>query len=117
MVRAYADLLADEPPLEGRESEDPARREQRNSWHLGTIEQVERLDRLVDSILASVRVEPDQAATLATVDIEEFVRGSWPTCSRCSIGTSPSSCPAARFTWWSTAPTCERSWSTSSRTP
>jgi signal transduction histidine kinase len=74
VVRAYADLLADEPPLEGRESRDPARREQRNSWHLGTIEQIERLDRLVDSILASVRVEPDQAATLATVDIEAFVR-------------------------------------------
>jgi signal transduction histidine kinase len=75
VVRAYADLLADEPPLDGRESRDPGRREQRNSWHLGTIEQIERLDRLVDSILASVRVEPDQAATLATVDIERFVIG------------------------------------------
>ena len=75
VVRAYADLLSDEPPLDGRESRDPARREQRASWHLGTIEQIERLDRLVDSILASVRVEPDQAPTLATVDIERFVRG------------------------------------------
>jgi signal transduction histidine kinase len=75
IVRAYADLLADEPPLEGRESRDPSRREQRASWHLGTVEQVDRLDRLVDSILASVRVEPDQAATLATVDIEQAIRG------------------------------------------
>ena len=74
IVRAYADLLADEPPLDGRESRDPERREQREAWHLGTIEQVERLDRLVDSILASVRVESDQAATLATVDIEVFIQ-------------------------------------------
>jgi signal transduction histidine kinase len=73
VVRAYADLLADEPLLDGRDSRDPARREQRTSWHLGTIEQIDRLDRLVDSILASVRVESDQAATLAAVDIEEVI--------------------------------------------
>jgi signal transduction histidine kinase len=74
VVRAYADLLADEPALDGRESRDPTRRETRASWHLGTIEQIERLDRLVDSILTSVRVEADQGATLATVDIEDFIR-------------------------------------------
>ena len=69
VVRAYADLLADEPTLEGRESRDPARRAQRSAWHRGTIEQIERLDRLVDSILASVRVVPDQPASVITVDV------------------------------------------------
>jgi signal transduction histidine kinase len=69
VVRAYADLLADEPTLDGRESRDPARRAQRSAWHRGTLEQIERLDRLVDSILASVRVVPDQPASLVTVDV------------------------------------------------
>jgi len=74
IVRAYTDLLAEEPELVGRESRDPARRAQRDDWHRAAIEQVERLDRLVDSILASVRVEPDQPAELATVDVEQTVR-------------------------------------------
>jgi len=69
VVRAYADLLAEEPQLQGRESRDPARRAQRAAWHRGTVEQIERLDRLVDSILASVRVVPDQPASLVTVDV------------------------------------------------
>ena len=73
VVRAYADLLADDPPLEGRESRDPARRRQREGWHQATLEQVERLDRLVDSILASVRVVPDQPAALATTDVGGLV--------------------------------------------
>ena len=33
VVRAYTELLADDPPLEGRESRDPDRRAQRNAWH------------------------------------------------------------------------------------
>src|SRR5512147_193854 len=58
VVRAYTDLLAEEPPLRGRESRDLGRRETRAAWHRATLEQIERLDRLVDSILASVRVVP-----------------------------------------------------------
>jgi signal transduction histidine kinase len=74
VVRAYTDLLSEEPPLAGRRSRDPERRARRASWHDGTIEQIERLDRLVDSILASVRVVPDQPAALETTDIEALVR-------------------------------------------
>jgi len=73
VVRAYADLLAEEPPLEGRSSRDQERRDRRASWHDGTIEQIERLDRLVDSILASVRVIPDQPAEVAPTDVDELV--------------------------------------------
>ena len=73
VVRAYTDLLADDPPLEGRASRDPLRRSTRAGWHRATLEQVERLDRLVDSILASVRVVPDQPATLAPTDIGRLV--------------------------------------------
>jgi len=73
VVRAYTDLLADDPPLEGRESRDPERRAQRAGWHRGTLEQVERLDRLVDSILASVRIVPDQAPAVAPTDVGGLV--------------------------------------------
>ena len=73
VVRAYTDLLADDPPLEGRASRDPLRRSTRAGWHRATLEQVERLDRLVDSILASVRVVPEQPAALAPTDIGSLV--------------------------------------------
>ena len=73
VVRAYTDLLAEEPPLDGRSSRDQERRDRRASWHDGTIEQIERLDRLVDSILASVRVVPDQPAEVVPTDVEELV--------------------------------------------
>src|SRR6476620_10278778 len=73
IVRAYADLLADEPPLRGRESRDIARRETRSAWHRATLEQIERLDRLVDSILASVRVVPEGPAAVEPVDVESAV--------------------------------------------
>lgn len=73
VVRAYTDLLAEDPPLEGRESRDPIRRAQRSAWHTATLEQVERLDRLVDSILQSVRVVPDQPATLLPTDVGRLV--------------------------------------------
>jgi signal transduction histidine kinase len=70
VVRAYTDLLAEEPELEpGRESRDPERRERRAGWYRATMEQVARLDRLVDSILASVRVVPEQPADLVPTDI------------------------------------------------
>jgi signal transduction histidine kinase len=73
VVRAYADLLAEEPELDGRDSRDPQRRERRAGWYAATIAQVERLDRLVDSILESVRVVPDQPATLEPVDIRAVI--------------------------------------------
>lgn len=73
VVRAYTDLLADEPPLDGRSSRDPSRRATRAAWHLGTVEQIERLDRLVDSILASVRVVPDQPADLEPLAVDAVV--------------------------------------------
>ncbi len=73
VVRAYTELLADDPPLEDRESRDPARRAQRAAWHSATLEQVERLDRLVDSILASVRVVPDVPAAVIPTDVDATI--------------------------------------------
>lgn len=73
VVRAYADLLAEEPQLAGRESRDIERRQTRAAWHGATLEQIERLDRLVDSILASVRVVPEDAASVSPVDVEALV--------------------------------------------
>jgi signal transduction histidine kinase len=73
VARAYLELLADEPPLEGRNSRDPERRARRAAWHDGAIEQVERLDRLVDSILASVRVVPDEPAAVSPVDLDALI--------------------------------------------
>jgi signal transduction histidine kinase len=74
VVRAYADLLAEEPALAGRESRDLERRKTRHAWHQATLEQIERLDRLVDSILASVRVVPEDAASVTPVDVERAVQ-------------------------------------------
>jgi signal transduction histidine kinase len=73
IVRAYADLLAEEPPLRGRESRDMARRQTREVWHRSALEQIERLDRLVDSILASVRVVPEGPASVVPVDLDGLV--------------------------------------------
>ena len=75
VVRAYTDLLSEEPGLDGRMSRDPSRRRQRAAWHRGAMEQVERLDRLVDSILASVRPldEQREPAEVVPVDLAEVV--------------------------------------------
>ena len=73
VVRAYTDLLANEPSLDGRQSRDPERRERRAEWYRGTMSQIERLDRLVDSILASVRVVPDHPAASEPTDVGEVV--------------------------------------------
>jgi signal transduction histidine kinase len=73
VVRAYTELLADDPPLDDRESRDPIRRAQRAAWHDASLEQVERLDRLVDSILQSVRVVPDAPAAVVPTDVEETI--------------------------------------------
>jgi signal transduction histidine kinase len=73
VVRAYADLLAEEPPLDGRESRDPQRRATRAAWHDGANEQIQRLDRLVDSILASVRVDPDRPPEIESFELPAVV--------------------------------------------
>jgi len=73
VVRAYTELLAEEPALQGRPSRDVTRRLQRAAWHDAALEQIERLDRLVDSILASVRVVPDQPADVSPVDVAALV--------------------------------------------
>ena len=73
VVRAYTDLLAEEPPLDGRSSRDPGRRQTRAAWRQGTVDQIQRLDRLVDSILESVRVVPSLPPELTTVDLHAFV--------------------------------------------
>src|SRR5438477_216803 len=49
------------------------RRAQRQAWHDAAMEQVERLDRLVDSILASVRIVPAEAAEVSPTDVEATV--------------------------------------------
>jgi signal transduction histidine kinase len=73
VVRAYTELLAEEPPLDGRDSRDPERRDRRAGWYRATMEQVNRLDRLVDSILASVRVGPEPPADLHPTDVGQVV--------------------------------------------
>ncbi|MFL5680751.1 MAG: ATP-binding protein [Chloroflexota bacterium] len=94
VVRAYTDLLADDPPLEGRESRDPVRRAEREAWHRATLEQIERLDRLVDSILASVRIVPDQPAAVEPTDVgtlvDDVVRGLEPILQRHRLEVRPS---------------------------
>jgi signal transduction histidine kinase len=94
VVRAYADLLADEPPLRGRESRDLARRETRAAWHRATLEQIERLDRLVDSILASVRVVPEGPASVTPIDlgglVDEVVSSLRPILDRHRVEIVPS---------------------------
>ena len=74
VVRAYTDLLAEEPELSpDRPSRDPDRRERREGWYRAAMEQVARLDRLVDSILASVRIVPDEHADVAPTDVPTIV--------------------------------------------
>ncbi len=53
VVRAYVDLLADAAST----GSEAASAELVETWHAGATDQVTRLDRLVDSILASVRGE------------------------------------------------------------
>ncbi len=53
VVRAYVDLLADAAAANAT----GARQAQVETWRAGTVDQVTRLDRLVDGILASVRGE------------------------------------------------------------
>jgi signal transduction histidine kinase len=93
VVRAYTDLLADEPQLRG-ESRDLARRNTRAGWHRAALEQIERLDRLVDSILASVRVVPEGPASVTPVDlgreVGEVVASLRPILNRHRVEIAPS---------------------------
>jgi signal transduction histidine kinase len=73
VVRAYADLLGEDPPLDDRESRDPQRRRQRAEWHGAAIDQIDRLDRLVDSILASVRRTEDGPAVAEPIDVASLL--------------------------------------------
>jgi signal transduction histidine kinase len=70
IVRAYADLLAEEPPLKGRRSRDPTRRAARAGWHEAATGQIERIDRLVDSIIASVRPAAEDEASAEVVPVD-----------------------------------------------
>ncbi len=70
VVRAYTDLLSEEPPLDGRESRDPDRRATRERWHRAALGQVERIDRLIDSVLASIRPAAElPPAVIVPVDV------------------------------------------------
>jgi signal transduction histidine kinase len=70
VVRAYTDLLSEEPELVGRESRDPARRAKRDAWHQAALGQIERIDRLIDSVLASVRPSAEgPAVDIGPVDV------------------------------------------------
>ena len=119
VVRAYADLLAEEPPLEGRGSRDPDRRAARAIWHAAVVAQIERIDRLVDSIIASVRPEgrqdppaenrPVDPATVVAEVVEELAPSSVTTASRFGPTSTATSSP--------TRLASGRSSSTSSRTP
>jgi len=63
VVRAYLDLLADAVAPESPRGDDVA------SWHGAAIDQVQRLDRLVDSILASIRPEEEPRISAEEVDL------------------------------------------------
>jgi signal transduction histidine kinase len=82
VVRAYVDLLGDAAAdaAGAPASDDRAGSAGPNpntdlveEWRAQAIAQVTRLDRLVDSILASVRVVPDQPATLEPVAVAELL--------------------------------------------
>jgi signal transduction histidine kinase len=68
--------------LVGRESRDLIRRRTRDEWHNRAIDQIERLDRLVDSILASGRPLEDRPSDVVPVDVaallDEVVGGLRP---------------------------------------
>jgi signal transduction histidine kinase len=66
IVRVYVDLLADAAIAGGAA---PAAED----WRTAADDQLLRLDRLVDSILASVRTAPDEPASVGAVDLSEIV--------------------------------------------
>ena len=91
----------------------------RAAWHQGTIEQIERLDRLVDSILDVRARGPGPAADARR---RRHRAGSSTTCSassvRCSRGTSRGSPRSRRLhVDGRSGAAFARCWSTCSRTP
>jgi signal transduction histidine kinase len=67
VVRAYLELIADAVP------EASASRRQVDEWHEAAATQVARLDRLVDSILASVRPESPTPIERVLVDVDGVI--------------------------------------------
>ena len=88
-------------------------------WHRATLEQIERLDRLVDSILASVRVVPGGPGRRRARSTSRRVVGEVldraPAAARQPPARRPADAPACRP--WPTRRGSARSSSTSSRTP
>ena len=72
VVRAYVDLLADE----AAEHAGDERRTQVETWRAGTVDQVNRLDRLVDGILASVRGEGLTGLRREPFDVVSAISGT-----------------------------------------
>jgi signal transduction histidine kinase len=72
IVRAYLDLLADA----ASGAEDPPARASADDWRTAAVEQVTRLDRLVDSILAAVRGDGLTKLAREPFDVGEVVTGS-----------------------------------------
>ena len=72
VVRAYVDLLAD-AAADGSPDE---RRAQVEQWRAGTVDQVTRLDRLVDGILASVRGEGLSGLRREPFDVVAAISGT-----------------------------------------
>jgi signal transduction histidine kinase len=67
VVRAYLDLLA------GMAPDDGAARDQATEWYQAASDQEMRLDRLVDSILASVRPDSQAPVEREPVDVDAAV--------------------------------------------
>jgi len=72
IVRAYLDLLADA----ASGVEEPPARASADDWRSAAVEQVTRLDRLVDSILAAVRGDGLTRLAREPFDVGEVVSGS-----------------------------------------
>ena len=89
----------------------------RAAWHDAALAQVERLDRLVDSILASVRVVPDEPAVVVPIDVRSVVDEVVGSLEPLLAGTTSTSRPASGSTPSPTRRASARSSSTSSRTP
>jgi len=66
VVRAYVELLGSK--IDAEEHPDAV------DWERGALEQVDRIDQTVDSILESLRVMPDAKADLVPTDLAAVVR-------------------------------------------
>ena len=118
VVRAYTELLADDPPLEGRESRDPSRRAParglaRRGARAG---RAARPPRRLDPRLGPGRPGGRRPRVTPT-DVEaRDRRGRRTRSGRSSASTTSTSSPASASTPWPTRRGSARSSSTSSRT-